>query len=60
LCNARESKERLANDYRGLVTSIAAGYLGKGLSLQDLIQVHVHCSISLFVTVGDPTSTDRY
>ncbi|KAK8469222.1 hypothetical protein PHAVU_005G023100 [Phaseolus vulgaris] len=38
LCNARESKERLANDYRGLVTSIAAGYLGKGLSLQDLIQ----------------------
>ncbi|WVZ00316.1 hypothetical protein V8G54_026385 [Vigna mungo] len=38
LCNERQTKERLAHDYRGLVTSIAAGYQGKGLSLQDLIQ----------------------
>ncbi|CAJ1958887.1 unnamed protein product [Sphenostylis stenocarpa] len=38
LCNARETRERLAHDYRGLVISIAAGYQGKGLSLQDLIQ----------------------
>ncbi|XP_014500709.2 RNA polymerase sigma factor sigD, chloroplastic isoform X2 [Vigna radiata var. radiata] len=38
MCNERQTKERLAHDYRGLVTSIAAGYKGKGLSLQDLIQ----------------------
>jgi len=50
LCNDRETKERLAHDYRGLVTSIALGYQGKGLSLQDLIQVPVYFSISLFVT----------
>ncbi|KAK7271434.1 hypothetical protein RJT34_27338 [Clitoria ternatea] len=38
LCNTRESGERLAHEFRGLVASIAAGYQGKGLSLQDLIQ----------------------
>ncbi|XP_061366141.1 RNA polymerase sigma factor sigD, chloroplastic [Gastrolobium bilobum] len=38
LCNTRESREKLARNYRGLVASIAAGYQGKGLSLQDLIQ----------------------
>jgi len=38
LINTRQSKERLARDYRGLVASIATRYQGKGLSVQDLIQ----------------------
>ncbi|XP_004499937.1 RNA polymerase sigma factor sigD, chloroplastic isoform X1 [Cicer arietinum] len=38
LSNTRESKERLAHEYRGLVASIAARYQGKGLSFQDLTQ----------------------
>ncbi|XP_058759351.1 RNA polymerase sigma factor sigD, chloroplastic isoform X4 [Vicia villosa] len=38
LVNARESKGRLARDYRGLVASIAGQYQGKGLSIEDLIQ----------------------
>ncbi|WVY92280.1 hypothetical protein V8G54_037794 [Vigna mungo] len=38
LSNERQTKERLGHDYRGLLTSIAAGYQGKGLSLQDFIQ----------------------
>jgi len=38
LINTRQSKQRLARDYRGLVASIAARYQGKGLSIQDLIQ----------------------
>ncbi|KAL5078098.1 hypothetical protein RYX36_017082 [Vicia faba] len=36
--NARESKERLARDYRGLIASIAGYYQGKGMSIEDLIQ----------------------
>ncbi|XP_031264634.1 RNA polymerase sigma factor sigD, chloroplastic [Pistacia vera] len=38
LCKERESQERITRSYRRLVASIAAGYQGKGLSLQDLIQ----------------------
>ncbi|XP_028776291.1 RNA polymerase sigma factor sigD, chloroplastic [Neltuma alba] len=38
LCNTRESRERIARAYQGLVASIAADYQGKGLSLQDLMQ----------------------
>ncbi|KAJ7982246.1 RNA polymerase sigma factor [Quillaja saponaria] len=38
LCSQRESRERITHSYRGLVASIAIGYQGKGLSLQDLIQ----------------------
>ncbi|KAI9116575.1 hypothetical protein K1719_012742 [Acacia pycnantha] len=37
-CNTRESRERIARAYQGLVASIAADYQGKGLSLQDLMQ----------------------
>jgi DNA-directed RNA polymerase sigma subunit (sigma70/sigma32) len=42
LITTRESKERLARDYRGLVASIAARYQGKGLHIEDLIQVHIN------------------
>lgn len=42
LCNKRESRERINLNYRRLVVSIAARYQGKGLSLQDLIQVPPH------------------
>ncbi|KAJ0037967.1 hypothetical protein Pint_23911 [Pistacia integerrima] len=38
LCKERESQERITRSYRRLVASIAAGYQGKGLSLQDLVQ----------------------
>ncbi|XP_054816219.1 RNA polymerase sigma factor sigD, chloroplastic [Prosopis cineraria] len=38
LCNTRESRERIARAYQGLVASIAADYRGKGLGLQDLMQ----------------------
>ncbi|KAJ0094098.1 hypothetical protein Patl1_17131 [Pistacia atlantica] len=38
LCKERESQKRITRSYRRLVASIAAGYQGKGLSLQDLIQ----------------------
>ncbi|KAJ4711579.1 RNA polymerase sigma factor [Melia azedarach] len=38
LCKERESQERIIRSYRRLVVSIAAGYQGKGLSLQDLVQ----------------------
>ncbi|PIA48462.1 hypothetical protein AQUCO_01400805v1 [Aquilegia coerulea] len=38
LCKARKSKEHIIISYRRLVVSIATGYQGKGLSLQDLIQ----------------------
>nr|DAD29657.1 TPA_asm: hypothetical protein HUJ06_031125 [Nelumbo nucifera] len=38
LCQARESRERIVFSYRRLIFSIASGYQGKGLSLQDLIQ----------------------
>ncbi|KAI4323442.1 hypothetical protein L6164_023047 [Bauhinia variegata] len=38
LCNQRESQERISRSFRGLVASIAEGFQGKGLSLQDLIQ----------------------
>lgn len=46
LCNGRESRERINQSYRRLVVSIAARYQGKGLSLQDLIQVPTHISFS--------------
>ena len=39
MCSTRESRERIARAYQGLVASIAADYQGKGLSLQDLMQV---------------------
>lgn len=48
LCNTRESTERLARDFRGLVAPIVVGYQGKGLSLQDLIQVPP-LTISIFL-----------
>lgn len=35
----RKSRERITHSYRRLVISIANSYRGKGLSLQDLIQV---------------------
>ncbi|KAK9283540.1 hypothetical protein L1049_011787 [Liquidambar formosana] len=38
LCNGREARERITRSYRRLIVSIATGYQGKGLSLQDLIQ----------------------
>nr|AKC88717.1 sigma factor [Pelargonium dichondrifolium] len=38
LCNARKSKEIIIQAYRGLVSSIATGYQGRGLSLPELIQ----------------------
>nr|AKC88710.1 sigma factor [Hypseocharis bilobata] len=38
LCNRRVSQETIIRTYRGLVVSIAIGYQGRGLSLQDLIQ----------------------
>ncbi|KAJ9158836.1 hypothetical protein P3X46_024382 [Hevea brasiliensis] len=34
----RQSRERITHSYQRLVVSIANGYRGKGLSLQDLIQ----------------------
>ncbi|URD96597.1 rna polymerase sigma [Musa troglodytarum] len=36
---ARESRERITLSYKRLVVSIAATYQGKGLTIQDLIQV---------------------
>lgn len=39
LCNTRESQERICFSYRRLIVSIASHYQGRGLSLQDLIQV---------------------
>ncbi|KAK9128757.1 hypothetical protein Syun_017554 [Stephania yunnanensis] len=39
LCGVRESRERINSSYRRLVASIAAAYQGRGLSLEDLIQV---------------------
>lgn len=39
LYKKRESQEKISQSYRRLVSSIAAGYQGKGLSFQDLIQV---------------------
>ncbi|XP_060669990.1 RNA polymerase sigma factor sigD, chloroplastic isoform X2 [Ziziphus jujuba] len=38
LCDRRDSQERIYRSYRRLVVSIAVGYQGRGLSLQDLIQ----------------------
>ncbi|KAK2637008.1 hypothetical protein Ddye_031800 [Dipteronia dyeriana] len=38
LCKERDSQGRITRDCRRLVVSIASGYQGKGLSLQDLIQ----------------------
>nr|AKC88716.1 sigma factor [Pelargonium cotyledonis] len=38
LCNARKSKEIIIRAYRGLVSSIATSYQGRGLSLPELIQ----------------------
>lgn len=39
LCNGRESRERIIRCYRRLVICIATSYQGRGLSMQDLIQV---------------------
>ena len=39
LCDGREAQERITRCYRRLVISVASSYQGKGLSLQDLIQV---------------------
>lgn len=44
ICNRRESQERIIKSYRGLVVSVASSYQGKGLSLQDLIQVSTPAS----------------
>ncbi|KAJ4912007.1 hypothetical protein Rs2_06628 [Raphanus sativus] len=38
LCRRREAREKINRCYRRLVVSIATGYQGKGLNLQDLIQ----------------------
>ncbi|KAL1188938.1 RNA polymerase sigma factor sigD [Cardamine amara subsp. amara] len=38
LCRRREAREKITRCYRRLVVSIASGYQGKGLNLQDLIQ----------------------
>ncbi|XP_077249468.1 sigma factor 4 [Tasmannia lanceolata] len=38
LWRVRESRERIILSYKKLVVSIATPYLGKGLSLQDLVQ----------------------
>ncbi|KAL0887966.1 hypothetical protein Bca101_011949 [Brassica carinata] len=38
LCRRREAREKITRCYRRLVVSIATGYQGKGLNLQDLIQ----------------------
>ncbi|XP_057458999.1 RNA polymerase sigma factor sigD, chloroplastic [Lotus japonicus] len=38
LSNTRDLRAKLARDYRALVASIAIGYQGNGLTLQDLIQ----------------------
>ena len=47
LCNGRESKERIFKCYKRLVISIAASYQGKGLTLEDLVQVSTHFPISI-------------
>ncbi|KAH7689001.1 RNA polymerase sigma factor region 2 protein [Dioscorea alata] len=41
LLRARECRERITLNYKRLVASIATPYQGKGLSFQDLIQVHL-------------------
>ncbi|KAF4365468.1 hypothetical protein G4B88_025647 [Cannabis sativa] len=38
LCKERESQEKITRSYKRLVSSIASGYQGKGLTFQDLIQ----------------------
>ncbi|KAG7602148.1 RNA polymerase sigma factor sigD [Arabidopsis thaliana] len=38
LCRRKEAREKITRCYRRLVVSIATGYQGKGLNLQDLIQ----------------------
>lgn len=45
LCNGRESKERIFKCYKRLVISIASSYQGKGLTLEDLVQVSTHFPI---------------
>lgn len=62
LINAKESQKKIIQCYRGLVVSVAASYQGKGLSLQDLIQVltffsviwfYCHCdSVSLWTVIS--------
>lgn len=42
LCNGREAQDRITRCYRRLVISVASSYQGRGLSLQDLIQVLAH------------------
>lgn len=47
LINAKESQKKIIQCYKGLVVSVAASYQGKGLSLQDLIQVPTFFSCNL-------------
>lgn len=49
LINAKESQKKIIQCYRGLVVSVAASYQGKGLSLQDLIQVpnFISCNLAI-------------
>lgn len=51
LCKTRVSRAVIAGTYRGLVASIAAAYLGKGLTLQDLIQVPTYIYMCVCVTL---------
>lgn len=45
LLKARECRERITLSYKRLVVTVATPYQGKGLSLQDLIQVEPHASL---------------
>lgn len=48
LVNGKESQKKIIQCYKGLVVSVAASYQGKGLSLQDLIQVLTFFSVIWF------------
>lgn len=48
LVNAKISQKKIIKFYRGLVVSVAALYQGKGLSLQDLIQVPIFIFVIWF------------
>lgn len=51
ICSGKESQERIIRCYRRLVVSIVSSYQGKGLSLQDLIQVPIDFSITFLYTI---------
>ena len=46
LCRRRESHDIITRNYRRLVASVAAGYQGRGLSFQDLVQVTINFQIN--------------